>query len=115
MTQHQTQLGCREGRKIIELHQFYSGEEDNQQNLLKLFELFFFFFKSFKFCCRSLVSSKKCTANCTSVLLILYFTSQYIFQRKSKEWDFSWVLLYFLSGLLKKTDVFFGWVQLHQH
>jgi len=32
------------------------------------------------------------------------------------EWDFWWVLLlFFLSGLLKKTGAFFGWVQLHQH
>ena len=47
------------------------------------------------------VSLKKFTVSCTSVLLILLFTSYYIFQRKSKGWDFWWVLLLFLSGLNK--------------
>ena len=53
------------------------------------------FFKSFKFRCCSFCFIKKCTANCTSVLLILLFASWYIFQRKSKEWGFWRVLLFF--------------------
>jgi len=58
---------------MIKLYRFYSGE-DNQKNLLKLFELFSSFFQ-FEIFCRSLVSLKKCTVNPTSVLLNLYFTS----------------------------------------
>jgi len=38
---------------------------------------------------------------------MLRFTSEYIFQRKSKEWDFWWVLLLFLSGFLKQKRVIF--------
>ena len=40
------------------------------------------------------------------MLLILYFTSWYIFQRKSKEWEFSLVLLFFFKWALKQLGVF---------
>ena len=92
--------------KLIKIYQFYRAEEDNHLNLLKLFQ-FFFFSSPSKFVAVRFVSLKKCTSNCTSVLLILLFTSWYIFQRKSKAWNFWWVLLIFLSGLLKKNGWFF--------
>jgi len=41
------------------------------------------------------VSLKKCTVNCTSVLLILFFTSCYIFQRKSKSGIFGGFYCFF--------------------
>ena len=47
------------------------------------------FFKFFKFrCCSFCLLKEKITVNYASVLLILLFTSRYIFQRKSKEWVF---------------------------
>jgi len=69
-------LDAEKAEKFIKIYKFYRAEEDNQQNLLKLFELFFSFFSSpSNFVAVGFVSLKKCTGNCTSVLLISFFTS----------------------------------------
>jgi len=87
-------LDAEKAEKLIKIYQFYKAEEDNQKNLLKLFELFSFF-KLFQFRCFSFCFiKKKLTVNCIGVLLILLSKSWYIFQRKRKEWDFWWVLLF---------------------
>jgi len=43
IVQHQTQFGCKASGKFVKMYRFARAEEDNQWNLLKLFELFFSF------------------------------------------------------------------------
>jgi len=52
-------------------------------------------------------SFKKCMVNCTSVLLVLFFISKYIFQRKSKSGIFDWFYCLFSNGLFKTKLVIF--------
>ena len=93
-------LYAKTAQKLIKIYRFSRAEENNQWNLLKLFELFLTFFQVLEnFVADRFVSLKKITVNCTSELLVLIFISWYIFQRKRKEWDIWWVLLYVLSGL----------------
>jgi len=47
---------------------------------------------------------KKIKVNCTSVLLILLFTSYYVFQWKRKEWDCWWVLLLVFKWTFQKNQ-----------
>jgi len=76
MVQHQKQLGCREGRKLVKICRFYRAKEDNQYNLIKLFELFFSFFQAFEIpLLLFLFHLKNMTVNCASVRLSLLFTS----------------------------------------
>ena len=110
-------FGCRQGRKTDQNIQILRMlKKNNQQNLLKLFKLFFAFSNPSNFVAVRFVSLKKCTSNCTSVLLILLFTSRYIFQRKSKVCG---ILVGFIDffkwAFQKKTGGFFVWVQSHQH
>ena len=69
-------LYAEKAEKLIKINWFYRAEEDNQQNLLKLF-FSSLFVKSFKFRCCLFVSLKtSLQLNCTSVLLILQLTAQ---------------------------------------
>jgi len=51
---------------------------------------------------------KKITVNCTSVLLILLFTSQHIFQRKVKSEFLVGFIVFFKWTFLKNMGVFLG-------
>jgi len=61
--------------KLVKIHRLCRAEEDKHQILFKLFDLYFTFFEVFKFRCCSFCLIKKIIVNCTSVLLILFFTS----------------------------------------
>ena len=109
-------LDAEKAEKSVKICRFYRAEEDNQQKLLKMFELFLSFFKSIKFRCYSFCFIKKqFTVKCTSVLLILLLSISTFFKGKV-EWDFGGFYFLFLNKwAFKKRVIYFGWVQLHLH
>jgi len=88
VVQHQKQLRYRESRQIDWNISIYTKLKKITSKIYSNFPNYYsLFFKSLKFRCCSFYLKKQFTVDCPSVLLILFSTSYYIFQRKSKEWE----------------------------
>jgi len=109
MVQHHTQFGCRVSRKFVKTYRFCRAEENNQWDLLKLFELFFSFVQVRQISLLFVLFHWKSVQLPVQVCCLFTFNFIVHFSKEKKRVGFLLVCIT-VSELFLKTPGWFFWL-----